>query len=589
MKSTPRLLWRLFLYTRPYRRRVVIGLGAWVVMVLLEAVIPQLVARAIDQGIDGQNPTALAWFSALATGLWLARAGFGFLHAYLYRYWDHRIGRDLRNDYYRKLMHLDYAYFDRANTGDLITRGISDVDMMRQWTGLGMVEMFTTVGLFTVMFATMILTNWRLALFSAIVLPVLAVMTRYFGKGAIPLIATVRRMQTQVTNRLAENLNGVRVVRAYGREDDEIERYTSDSRRFMRSNVHWIDFWAWLVPSMHLVSAVGTVLLLGVGGLMVMNGQLTIGALIAFNVYHARLLHSVRRSGGILQRTAAAITSADRMFEVLDTVPSIHDAPDAKPLVVREGRVKFEHVSLKYHTGAEVLHDIAFEIPPRSTVALVGPTGSGKTSIVGLLGRFYDPTAGRVTIDGQDLREVTLDSLRRNIGIVPQDVLLFADSVGRNLSFARPKATQDQVVAAATAAEAHRFIDALPAAYETMLGERGTGLSGGQRQRSTIARALLPSAPVLILDDSTSALDTQTERLVLDTIFGLDPRSTCLIVAQRLSAARRADQIFVIEEGRITQRGTHDALVREPGLYQRMWREQASMHEEAPTAEKAPA
>ena len=580
MTSAPALLWRLLKYTRPYRRLVLLALLAWGIVIALDATIPQLIARAIDIGIDAGDAARLTLFAALAAGAYLVRAVFVFLHVSVYRYWDHRIGRDLRDGYYRKLMHLDYGYFDRANTGDLITRGISDVDVMRQWTGLGVAGMVSTLGMFAAMYGAMLMVNWRLALIASCVLPVLVLLAWWFARGAVPRLRNVRRLQSAVTNRLSENLNGVRVVRAYGREQDEIERFDTDVVSFTRAHIEWNDFWAWLAPSMGLVSMVGTTLVLGVGGLMVMDGGLTIGGLIAFNVYLARVMGSVRATGAVLYRLATAVTSSERFFAITNATPAIRDAPDAQDLRVTEGRIAFRGITLRYGAGDPVLDDVTFEIRPGTTTALVGPTGSGKSCIINLLGRFYDPTEGAVQIDGRDLRSVTLGSLRRSIGIVPQDVLLFADTIGRNVAFARPASEMTAIEAAATAAQAKDFIDRLPERYDTHLGERGTGLSGGQRQRTSIARAILPDTPILVLDDATSALDTETERRVLDAVLDRSRGRTVLLVAQRLTAARRADQILVIERGRITQRGTHEEVVAQPGLYRRLWREQSGEGDE---------
>ena len=396
-----RLLRRLLRFVRPYRRYVAAGLSAWLVIAILDTLIPQFIARAIDLGIDRKDSNALILFAGLASGFFILRAGANYAYGFLFRYWEHRIAKDMRNLYYRTLMRLDWSFFDRATSGDLITRGIGDVDQMRIWTGTGLVEMVTTVGQFLAMFIVMFLVSWKLALVSLTAVPVLAVLAVYFGKGAVPRISTVMRLGGLVTNKLAENLYGIRVVRAYSRERDEMGRYNTEARNYLEAQIVWNNFWALLVPSMGMVSAFGTAVVLGVGGSMVLAGGLTIGQLVAFNVYLARLLQAVRRAGPMLQRAASAVSSSSRFFAITDAVPDIRDAPNAVPLAVEAGRVEFRDVTLRYGQADPVLKGVSFQAPPGRTIAIVGPTGAGKSSIVQLLDRFYDPTEGAVLIDGQ--------------------------------------------------------------------------------------------------------------------------------------------------------------------------------------------
>ncbi len=536
---------------------------------------PQAIRLAIDSGIAEQNTTLILVFAVAAAGLLVARGVLTAVHDFLIQYMAHRIARDMRNEYYSHLQRLSYSYYDRANSGDLISRAISDIESARMAVGMGLFQIITVTGTFVVIFIAMVLTNWQLALLAMVTLPVMLGTALKFGKVIRQLWRRVQAQRGETTGVLTENLTGVRVVKAFAQEPRQIERYSEAVRQLNKNMLDAMRNWSVFFPLMIFLSSLGTVAVIWLGGYLVITDVVSVGGLIAFYYYFARLAPPSRRIGFIVQRIQLAIASAERVFEVLDTEPEIASKPGALKPRETQGRVEFDNVTFAYGRGAPQLQEVNLAIEPGQTLGVIGPTGSGKTTLINLILRFYDVSSGRLTFDGRDVRDLDLHWLRRRIAVVPQDAYLFSNTMAKNIAFARPSARLDSIIAAAERAQAGRFIDALPEQYDTIVGERGVGLSGGQRQRVTISRALLMNAAVLIMDDSTASVDTATERLIRDALREAFSGRTTILIGQRVSTVMNCDEIVVMDAGKIVERGTHDALLAAGGLYYRINRLQS--------------
>jgi ABC-type multidrug transport system fused ATPase/permease subunit len=405
-------------------------------------------------------------------------------------------------------------------------------------------------------------------------LPFLGHRALYLGRRLRPISLAVQQQLAVLTTRLEQNLRGARVVKVFAQEDAEVARFDQENDRWFNLSVRSSRLEAINTPLMDLIANISTVIIIWYGGRLVMQGQLTLGELVAFTTYLAQLASPVRRLGQIVPALAVASAAGARVFEILDTQSDVRDAPDAMPMPPMHGAVRFEHVSFAYASRLPVLDDITFEVQPGQVIALLGMTGAGKSTVINLIPRFYDVTAGRITIDGYDIRGVTLNSLRDQIGIVLQETMLFATTIRENIAFGRPDAREEDIIEAARAAQAHDFIAALPDGYETLVGERGVTLSGGQRQRVAIARALLKDPRILILDDATASVDTETEQLIQQALERLMRGRTSFVIAQRLSTLRMADMIIVLEHGCIATRGTHDQLLGTSALYAEIYHQQ---------------
>jgi len=409
--------------------------------------------------------------------------------------------------------------------------------------------------------------NLPLALLALAAMPLLSYRAFQLGRVLRPLSLEIQQQLAVLTTRLEQNLRGARVVKAFAQEENEIARFDRENARWFDLSARSARLSAVNVPLLELIASASVVLIIWYGGLLVTQGRLTLGELVAFSTYLAQLVQPVRRLGMIIPALSIAAAAGERVFEILDAVSEVQETADAAPLPPVRGHVRFEHVSFAYFGRHRVLTDVTFEAVPGQVIALLGATGSGKSTIINLIPRFYDPTAGRITIDGYDIHRVTLNSLRDQIANVLQETTLFAASVRENIAFGRPDASEEEIIAAARAAQAHSFICEMPNGYDTRVGERGLTLSGGQRQRIAIARALLKDPRILILDDATSSVDTETEQLIQTALQRLMRGRTSFVIAQRLSTLRKADLIIILENGRIAARGTHAELLRTSGLY----------------------
>lgn len=544
------------------------------VITVMSIITPQLIRWIIDRGIGAGDMRLLTWSVVGLLILTVLRGFLGYFQGRWSEVASQNVAADLRSEIQRKLTVLSFSYHDRSQAGDILSRAIQDVDRVRFMTGRASLRVLDAGVL---MLGTAIILAWtnpRLSLLAIAAMPLLAWRAIDFGIRFRPLSVEIQKQIGVLTTRVEQNLRGARVVKAFAQEQREIERFEVENEAWYELSARSARLQATGSSMMTLIANLAAVLILWMGGSMVMRGELTIGELVAFSTYLAQLLNPVRLLGMFIPAIAMAGAAAERVFEILDAVPDVQEEPGAFAIPPFQGHVRLENVSFSYGRRREVLKNIDLEAKPGEIIALVGQTGSGKSTIINLIPRFYDPTEGRVTIDGQDIRHVTLHSLRSQIGIVLQDTTLFAASIRENLAFGCADATEERIVAAAKAAQAHGFIMQTAHGYETLVGERGITLSGGQKQRLAIARALLIDPRLLVLDDATSSVDSDTEQQIQQALDRLMQGRTAFVIAHRLSTVMQADQILVLEKGRVVARGKHEELLRASVLYAEIYRRQ---------------
>jgi ATP-binding cassette subfamily B multidrug efflux pump len=494
------------------------------------------------------------------------------LFAFLQVFWSERnsqsVAFDLRNDLYAKIQNLSFSYHDRNQTGQLMVRATDDIEKVRLFIGQGLLQLVGALVLLSGTLLILLSTNLRLTLVVLPILPAAMVLFMIFGTISQPLFGQLQIKLSALNTILQENLAGIKLVKAFTREKSEQAKFERSASAVMDQQITITRLFAFLFPLIFLIANLGQAGALYFGGRQIINGTLTLGEWQEFSLYLVFVFLPLAQFGFIITQLGQASASADRIFEILDSHNEIDDRPDAVVLPPVQGRLAFEDVTFRYFSSSEpVLKNVSFVAEPGQTIALLGATGSGKTTIINLIPRFYDPSQGQVTIDGYDLRQVTLDSLRSQIGIVLQETTLFSGTIRENISFGRTGATLDEVMAAAKAAAAHDFILSFPDGYDTQVGERGATLSGGQKQRIAIARALLLDPRILILDDSTSSVDLTTEGQIQHALDRLMKGRTSLVIAQRISTVMNADQILVLDKGQIVARGTHEELLETSELY----------------------
>jgi ATP-binding cassette subfamily B multidrug efflux pump len=559
---------RALTFVRRYRGVAALAVVAVLLASLADLVSPQLVRQLIDVGIQQQDFQVILRDSALLVVVAVFGGVASFVQGYLSARASHGAAFEMRNVIFDKLQDLSFSWHDQAQTGQLITRVTSDVDLVRDFVGGGLVQAVSAVLLLAGAVVVLLVMNVTLALVSFLVVPATITVLLLFVRKLGPMFRENQQRLGALNTVLQENVSGVRVVRAFARERFEEQRYDVANRSLLEQGLVVRRTVANAFPLLFSVGSIGVAVVSVVGAVLIVQGTMQVGELVAFTSYLFLLLGPLFTLGFGAQAIAQAGASADRLFEILDAPNDVAEKPDAVALPTIVGRVELDGVSLRY-PGAdrETLSDLSLVIEPEMKVAIVGATGSGKTSLVNLVPRFYDATQGAVRIDGIDVRDVTLSSLRSQIGIVMQESVLFSGSVRENIAYGRPDAGLEGVVAAARAAQADDFIRKLPDGYDTRVGERGVKLSGGQRQRIAIARALLIDPRVLIMDDATSSVDSTTEAALRAQLDSLMEGRTTLVIAQRLSTARRADAVVVMENGRVVATGTHDELLETNCLY----------------------
>lgn len=532
---------------------------------------PQLLRWGIDAGIYDDNLNLLGWATGLLLILRLLQGYITFLQGKWSEVTSQNVAYDLRNEILQKLAALSFSFHDRTEAGQILTRAMQDVERIRFLTGRAVLRIVEGIVLILLTALVLLWMNWQLALLILLTLPPLVHRAYHYGRLFRPLSFKIQDQLGQLTTLLEQNLRGVRIVKAFAQETAEMNRFEAENNKWFHLSQQSVRVQAANTPLLDLIANLGTVAILWYGGHLVIGGELTLGELVAFTTYLAMLIGPIRNMGRIIPMLAIAASAGERIFTILDTPEEIADAPNAQPLPRLRGRIQFDHVSFGYQSDHPILHDITFTAEPGQIVALMGATGSGKSTLINLIARFYEPTCGCIYLDGQDSQMTTINSLRRQIGFVMQDTLLFATNVRDNIAFGNPHASIETIIQAAKDAQAHDFIMAMPDGYESRVGERGVTLSGGQKQRLSIARALLTDPRLLILDDATASVDTQTEQLIQQALERLMRGRTTFIIAHRLSTVQRADLILLLENGRLTAQGRHEELLNSSPLYQQIY------------------
>ena len=596
-------LGRAIRYLGHYKRTAMIAYASLFLSTAAQLVVPQTVQNILDAVTNaltaleaGADPlqtrtvaeTALLWAIGLTLLFAIIRGLFAFAQSYMAEKVSQEMAFDFRNDLFAKIQHLSFSYHDRNQTGQLMIRATDDVEKVRVFIGQGLLFALQAVVLLVGALVLLGITNWNLTLYVLPILPIALLLFMLFGAVSQPLFGKVQAKLSVLNTILQENLAGIKVVKAFAREEVEQRRFGSAADELMQQQITLARIFSFLFPFIFLIANLGQVVVIYFGGRQIIAETLTIGEWQKFSLYLLLAFFPIGQLGFIISQMSQASASATRIFEILDAKNEVTDKPNAQPLPPIQGQVVFQDVTFRYFSSSDpVLSEVSLEAKPGETIALLGATGSGKTTIINLIPRFYDVSAGKVLIDGHDVRDVQLESLRRQIGIVLQETNLFTGTIRDNIAFGRPEATDDEIIAAAKAAAAHDFITDFPQGYDTPVGERGATLSGGQKQRVAIARALLLDPRILILDDSTSSVDVATEVHIQRALDRLMQGRTSFVIAQRISTVLNADQILVLDKGQVVARGKHADLLESNPLYAEIYRSQLVEDAAPATAENA--
>jgi ATP-binding cassette subfamily B protein len=556
-------------YFWPERRFMFASIACLVCATALGLVYPNLLRYLIDNVIRPKQFDLVPRLSLLVVGVVTLKGMFQFAHGFFGGRLGNRVAYNLREALYKKLQYFSFQYYDTARTGDLMSRLTADLDGIRQFLGFGFAQILNVVLMIVFGFAAMATISWKLTIITMITMPFLAFTAIRFEGKIHPSFRNIRNSFSSLQTAVQENITGVRTVKSFAREPYEIDKFTARNENYKMNNISSSGIWARYFPLMELFANISVVILLGTGGYMVTQESLTLGELVAFFSLIWYIIGPMWGIGFHINAFTQARTSGEKVLDILHQYIHVKDQPNAIELYGDEvkGHVKFDNVTFAYPENTPALHNLSLDAPPGSVIGLLGGTGSGKTTVVSLLFRAYNVKDGSITLDGRNIREFTLESLRNQISIVFQETFLFSSTIRGNIAYGRSDVSMDDIIRAAKLAKAHDFIMELPDGYETIVGERGLGLSGGQKQRIAIARAILSDPKILILDDATSAVDMETEHEIQAGFREVMAGRTTFIIAHRISSLRHADEIIVLDEGRVVQRGTHEQLLQQPGPY----------------------
>lgn len=562
---------RLLTFLWPYWKRLLASIVCMLLVSGSNLVVPWIIKDVVDQVLTNKDVHMLYMVIVAILVIFLIRGVTTFGHRYLMGFIGQRVITDLRKRVFAHLQKLSISYYDKRRTGEIMSNLTNDIAALQTAIVDNFIILVQESAIFVGSFISMIYLQWKLTVLCLIIVPLVSLTIKFFGRKLHSSGRNVQEKLADVTSMLQETIQAVRIVRSFNRSPYEMERFNHVNESNFKATMKTIQQSSQLTPFVEFFAALAVAAIIWYGGMSVIDGIMTSGELIAFLIYAINLANPTKRVANAFGNVQKALGAADRIFTILDSKPEIQDKPGAKQLVVKKGQVEFRHVAFSYEPDHPVLTDINFIARPGQTIAIVGPSGAGKTTIANILPRFYDVTGGAVLIDGTDIRDVTLSSLRDAIGLVPQDTLLFNTTIRANILYGRLDATEEEMWDAIRSANAESFIRQLPQGIETRVGDRGLVLSGGQRQRIAIARALLKNPAILVLDEATSALDTESEKIVQDALDRLMVGRTSFVIAHRLSTIQNADQILVINNGVIEEQGTHDELIRKGGLYHELY------------------